>query len=170
MTQTSSVVQIEKTLETVAALRAGGTPALDAAADLLIGQMNELLLAAGREFALSSGWVSVRRSLPPLSNSERQWPVLILADSQPEARVAHFYGRVGYRLQSGEWLAFADVKLWRASPKDSEIGIRLVDEMHMTVQTARDHDLLRYDDTPTAFAMRAIAEDAWNKALAALGT
>ncbi|KWU19127.1 hypothetical protein AS149_12835 [Burkholderia cenocepacia] len=161
---------MEATLDAIGRLNAAPAhEAQRAVAALLWRQMNELLLAAGREHALSNGWVSVRRSLTPLSNDEFQWPVLVMADSLPDGRVARFYGRKeGYRLHTGEHLDFADVKLWRASPKDSEIGVTLVAEIRKSLEAARDHDLARYDDSPTAFAMRAIAEDAWNKAVASL--
>ena len=83
--------------------------------------------------------------------------------------MACFYGCTrGYVLKSGEALGFDDVRLWRAAPWDSDIGVRIVDELRGTLESARDADLARYDDTPTAFAMRAVSEDAWNKAIAAL--
>jgi hypothetical protein len=43
-----------------------------------------------------------------------------------------------------------------------------VSDARAKLEQARDKDLARYDDTPTAFAMRAVSEDAWSKAIAAL--
>lgn len=170
MSQTGSVFQIEATLNTIAQLRAGAScEAQRAAAQLLWDQMNELLLAQGRENALDNGWISVRRSLPPLSADERPWPVLVFTSRPEDAQMACFYGRSrGYVLKSGEAIGFDDVRLWRAAPRDSEIGVRIVDELRGTLESARDADLAKYGDSPTAFAMRAVSEDAWNKAIAAL--
>jgi len=170
MSQARSAFQVEATLGTIAQLRAGASSAAKrAAAQLLWEQMNELLLAQGREYALDNGWVSVRRSLPPLSTDEQPWPVLVFTNRPEDAQMACFYGRSrGYVLKSGEALGFADVRLWRAAPRDSDIGVRLVDELRGTLESARNADLAKYGDTPTAFAMRAVSEDAWNKAIAAL--
>lgn len=169
MSETRSVFQVEATLHTIAQLRADASnEAQLAAAQLLWDQMNELLLAQGREYALENGWVSVRRSLPPLSTDEKPWPVLVFTNRPEDARMACFYGRSrGYVLKTGEAIGFDDVRLWRATPRDSDIGMRIVDQLRGTLERARDADLAKYGDTPTAFAMRAVSEDAWNKAIAA---
>jgi hypothetical protein len=120
----------------------------------------------GKEFFYTAMWHGDTRP----DEGERMVPGWFL----PDAAMAEFFGDVkpvGYFQDVGagriervgdEFQNDADVfALYRRPPADDSARTKL--------EAARDADLAKYGDTPTAFAMRAIAEDAWNKAIAALG-
>ena len=117
----------------------------------------------GREFFYHAMWHN--DTIP--DEGERVVPGWFLSDAALNALLGEARP-VGYFLADGatfvkvqdEYKDDVDVfPLFRKTPPSDAVE---------KLTAARDKDLARYDDTPTAFAMRAIAEDAWNKAIAAL--